>query len=377
MIIDITAAPYSAAGDGITDNTTIIQSALDFLQAIGGGSLYFPRGVYVVSASLDIYGSGITLYGDHRKVSVIKTNSPSSNVLNVIGWDNTIKSLGFDSSVNRISGIYVNMVGVRTILEDFDITNDFIGISMTGTTCRVLNGFLHTGAANGTRIHVAGGDTSQIIDNVLIGAQNAPFPSYGIKVQHSMALIITNTSVLTAGVCLAIMPTSGEGTHSLYASNCFFDSSNTGIMIAPLGSGNVSRCHFVGCWTGGHTGNGVDIRKSSNGTTNGIHFTQHDSLNNGLSGISIGGGVADVTLNGGEVAGNAHGVYLSEGCSDISVLNATLGYGGGMVPNRGYGVFVSNYCSRYLISNNRMCFNGAGGCNKSSDQFGIVSNNIG
>lgn len=376
-MINIKESPYCAVGDGVYDDTSAIQCALDHLELNGGGSLYFPKGIYKVSDQLFSRGHGVTIFGENRKSTTIKTCHPTSNILNIIGWDNKVHSIGFDSSVPRTGGIFVNMLGVRSILEDFDITNDFIGISMIGTASRIYNGFLHTGAANGTRVFVGGGDTSQIIDNILIGAQDAPYPAYGIRVQDSAALVLTNSSVLTAGICLAIIPSSGEGTHSLYASNCFFDSSSTGIMIAPTGSGNVSRLHFIGCWTGGHTGNGVDIRKSPYGSTNGIHFTQHDALNNGLSGISVGSGVGDFTLNGGEIAGNAHGVYIAEGCFDWSVLNATIGEGGGMVKNRGFGVFVSNYCNRYMISNNRMVNNISGACNRVTDQFGIVTNNIG
>ena len=43
---------YGAAGNNVTDDTAAIQSALNYLNANGGGTLYFPPGEYLVSAPL-------------------------------------------------------------------------------------------------------------------------------------------------------------------------------------------------------------------------------------------------------------------------------------------------------------------------------------
>ena len=49
-VIDVTAAPYLAKGDGVADDTKVIQSAI--LDHMAGGILYFPDGTYLVSATL-------------------------------------------------------------------------------------------------------------------------------------------------------------------------------------------------------------------------------------------------------------------------------------------------------------------------------------
>ena len=49
-IIDVTQPPYSAKGDGITDNTAVLQLA--FNENVGRHRiLYFPPGTYLVSAT--------------------------------------------------------------------------------------------------------------------------------------------------------------------------------------------------------------------------------------------------------------------------------------------------------------------------------------
>lgn len=51
---DVTA--YGATGDGVTDDTTAIQDAIDAAEAAGGGVVYFPAGVYVVGGALQDTG---------------------------------------------------------------------------------------------------------------------------------------------------------------------------------------------------------------------------------------------------------------------------------------------------------------------------------
>ncbi len=58
---DITAPPYSADKTGGTLLNTIIQNAIDTVSAKGGGTLYFPTGVYKISNNIQLK-SNITFY---------------------------------------------------------------------------------------------------------------------------------------------------------------------------------------------------------------------------------------------------------------------------------------------------------------------------
>ena len=50
-MLDVTNPPYNAVGDGITDDTVAIQSAIDDAAADGGGHVYIPPNTYIVSGS--------------------------------------------------------------------------------------------------------------------------------------------------------------------------------------------------------------------------------------------------------------------------------------------------------------------------------------
>lgn len=61
---------YGAVGNGIADDTSRIQAALDYINSVGGGKLVFPAKTYLITASLTI-GSNTTLEGAGPK-SIIK-----------------------------------------------------------------------------------------------------------------------------------------------------------------------------------------------------------------------------------------------------------------------------------------------------------------
>ncbi|HEV2402807.1 MAG TPA: glycosyl hydrolase family 28-related protein [Candidatus Saccharimonadales bacterium] len=69
---------YGAKGDGSTDDTASIQSAINVVQTAGGGVVYFPAGTYLVTPTsapaLSITGANTLLVGADRKASVLKKN---------------------------------------------------------------------------------------------------------------------------------------------------------------------------------------------------------------------------------------------------------------------------------------------------------------
>ena len=70
----VSVLDFGAFGDGITDDSAAIQAAVDYLEAqMGGGTIYFPNGSYVVrtqvyteafNSNVDVKRYGITLSGE-------------------------------------------------------------------------------------------------------------------------------------------------------------------------------------------------------------------------------------------------------------------------------------------------------------------------
>lgn len=67
---------FGAKGDGVTDDTDAIQAALDAVNDLGGGRVYFPAGIYVVTQVL--VGSNTWLEGAGAGAAIIKSLSSSA-----------------------------------------------------------------------------------------------------------------------------------------------------------------------------------------------------------------------------------------------------------------------------------------------------------
>ena len=77
-VIDITQAPYNARGDGQTDNTSVIQQALND-HTDSGTILYFPNGTYLISDELRFSEGGHP--GDKARNTVLQGQSRGGAVI--------------------------------------------------------------------------------------------------------------------------------------------------------------------------------------------------------------------------------------------------------------------------------------------------------
>jgi hypothetical protein len=82
----VSAVDYGATGNGTTDDATSIQNAINALNALGGGVLYFPAGTYLIGATLTLY-SKVILRGAGADLSVIKAkNSLNADMVKTVNY---------------------------------------------------------------------------------------------------------------------------------------------------------------------------------------------------------------------------------------------------------------------------------------------------
>lgn len=60
----VSVKDFGATGDGATDDTTAIQAAIDAVELAGGGTVFFPQGVYIVTDTITVDDVGVLLQGD-------------------------------------------------------------------------------------------------------------------------------------------------------------------------------------------------------------------------------------------------------------------------------------------------------------------------
>lgn len=79
----VSVKDFGAVGDGVTDDTTAIQAAIDSIPS-AGGSIYFPVGIYLISSTLIVSTESISLTGEGGNYffGSVKYNSGS-----ILLWD--------------------------------------------------------------------------------------------------------------------------------------------------------------------------------------------------------------------------------------------------------------------------------------------------
>lgn len=109
----VSAKDFGAVGDGITDDSAAVQALIDQLSAQGGGSIYFPRGIYRLNVVLKKYVSLVgASWGAVRGLGVSSSN--------INRWVTTFKAAGPGFVVDTVEGTGNGSVGINGI--------DFIGL---------------------------------------------------------------------------------------------------------------------------------------------------------------------------------------------------------------------------------------------------------
>jgi hypothetical protein len=80
MSFDVTDPAYGAVFDGVTDDTSAIQDALDACNSAGGGAVDMPNGTAIISEPLIVY-SNVTLRGQGMNVTILKTSANASTAV--------------------------------------------------------------------------------------------------------------------------------------------------------------------------------------------------------------------------------------------------------------------------------------------------------
>ncbi len=149
-IYDVTAAPYNATGDGVTDDTAAIQAAVDAANSAGGGTVYLPNGTYIIS--------------EFDPPSAYCLNIPSNVVLegeSQVGVELKAAAAGLGSSCRPLRVMDANDVVIRRLSingtkADQDVDEHRAAIFLW-TTNRVLieDVTLHDNCGDGIHIYIA------------------------------------------------------------------------------------------------------------------------------------------------------------------------------------------------------------------------------
>ncbi|MDE2022542.1 MAG: right-handed parallel beta-helix repeat-containing protein [Patescibacteria group bacterium] len=387
----VSVKDFGAKGDGVTDDTTSIQTALTALTS--GGTLYFPAGTYVISAALSITNSNVSLVGAGKSTKIL-TSSATVDVFTVgdgISAINnfTASDFSIDASVAKSAGFAFNVrYGGRTRIDNVFISPpenvlptpnmkhgiffnrfDYATVSrcsiIVSGTCIQAQGnndqsfgaglFIHGGnkfytnnVAGSIGLYLGGACGGVYVDgsDFIACENNIVLDSALAGVNNRELFVMGGTSLDSAGYAGILARAASIAflhVKNVWINNCgVTNSGGPGVLLAsPQPAGGF--VEFVGCHIGSNAGGGI-VDNSWQMTVDGCTI-----INNG------------VTTGG-------HGIYFPAITSNFTLTGNTIMNNG--IAATGYGINIIAGCNNYVVVGNNIRqnlqgqLNDAGGPNK-------------
>lgn len=178
--IHLSVKDFGASGDGVRDDTLAIQATANRCIALGGGVVYFPPGIYIISSAITVNSTTSVSFLGAGYVSAITQTSASANAFTISGsFGFQIAQMSINATSSTGTGISVATSQNFAILDitssNFQTGIDLSSGSTANITYQVARCFIVTTATAGARaIKSAGASyTSSITDCQLHSAGNS------------------------------------------------------------------------------------------------------------------------------------------------------------------------------------------------------------
>jgi len=370
---------FGATGDGTTDDTAAIQSAINAAATSatghGGGIVYFPPGNYKVSSTLQITAGGIHLLGPGPSATQLIGANASADIVNFSGtsdnpiFGNSIRDMTISSTVSRTGGSGINVAYAQSLLIDFvDFFQQFVGISLGVGTAVIYVSNIYILSTSSVGLLVEGGN-DQYISNLVANNQGA---LACVRIRDTGAVFMSNCDLLGARNGLLIDPVAeaGQGQGVLF---CSFDSvycdsnGQYGVQLNPQSGPGIRSLTFTSCWTASARLDGF----LAGGTAgcDGIHLIGHRSFNNSHHGLRVGANNFNFAADSSDFSGNGQagsnvydGIHIHGGTRFWQTRNCKSGPAFGFGGTQRYGIAVEpGYAGTYMVVGNVLGGNMSGG----------------
>lgn len=380
----ISVKDFGAKGDGVTNDTTAIQLAINWAGNIVrnpfGATVYFPRGKYLITNTLTVNKDNVVLVGDGRLVSTIyRTNAslgntvrftktdgggaPSDDVIRGVG----MRHMGFEQrGAEMTSGAHLFIRGALDgLFEDLNIDSGYVGMQLQGCA-RLHFAFIwatHQFGTNGLAYYLI--ENSSVtanptpLDNHFYALDAQPLQAgspveYGLVIRAADGLYFTSCHVARCRVSLYIDQTVATPLSGLKFVLCWFDANVDHAMVI---SGTAASLKFLygfsACTFSPNDSSLPNMEISGDGRD--IDFDECTFQGSKRAMLSIGASVKNLKVNGGTMVNANTDNIATAGAIEIGGDNVSvIGLSISGSQTLGFGIYIASGAVGYIISLNNL-----------------------
>ncbi|WP_282800090.1 glycosyl hydrolase family 28-related protein [Bombella apis] len=384
----VSVRDFGAKGDGKTDDTAAINAAIAYAKSTSysGGKIFFPDGIYLISSTINLTGSGFSLVGQSVRGATILAGFTNANIIqigNQNGNDDNEKdgiyNLHITSQNKMTDGYAIWAEGVAHLVIDnvrmdgslnggIDIENP------VGTTFGIFLSHLWIAGIQNRGLTIGAQSSSHstvvtdvfLSDSVILPGQSAAdcgICLFGAGGFYASGVDITSQSAYHFNNAIKMDPAGNTDVNTVMLSRVLADSSNNENILFS-GVGPIADVTITNGWANTSlNGSGISFENSQ---TDGVTIAATTVDSNAQYGIVLDKG-ANVAITDSRIlnnsmsgSGNYDGIAVGAGVSAFSITNNQIGNGGWFnvsghsdVHQR-WGVNISASAGAgFIVSNNR------------------------
>lgn len=325
---------YGGDRTNATSSATALTNAIAAVNALGGGTVFFPAGVYNFGNTPYTHSTAfVNIVGSSRYGTYLTTTSTTTGVFIISGnyislEDFTVNgpdTAGNVQNTSATAGTLIDATGAFVMLRRMTVRTGFNAVRLGGILDSIDD--IEIRYYKGTGITVDHNSDHQIKMAIMDNNVSWLPTGAGIKVTQAASLLLSNLNVIHANFCLDVAPAGGVTIPSIKAVNCFFDTSVVGLNMQTAGA--FYRSVFTNCWFSSMSTAGIRLNPTTADGVDGINFVNCDIYNNvagTTTGVDTNTNVGRWKLMASQVAGWTVGVNLVAGTNHYpSIIGNSIG----------------------------------------------------
>lgn len=342
--ITINAAFWGAVADDATDNAAVLQSAIAFIVAQGGGTLFIPAGgAFRIGQALDVTGQSVCIVGDSRFGSIIKQTNLSAPIIESDFNFTQIENLTLIYSGTPLVGATaIRLATTFSTVKNVAVRSSYVGIDVSGSGNMLSDLLLLDYESAGLYAH----DCNDLyLGKFVFNAGNETRGALGgIRLVGKVeAFVAVSGDILVGQFSMTCDGPNTLGNRAAYNTfvGVYFDSAANSTAI-----NKMVETEFIGCWwSGGRAGAG-SAGSTINDCTS-VRFVSCRWFNCGSNGHTHGSTNRRVYYIGCSWESNsvtagvgvAHGLSIADNSQSVFIDNPDCS-NGLYTGQQGYGILI-------------------------------------